>query len=323
MITVIGSMNMDLVVKTERAPEAGETLTGDSFQLIPGGKGANQAVAAAREGGATSMAGRVGDDSFGQALLQSLAQDPIDTRQVQVMAGLSTGVASITVDQQGQNRILVIPGANGSFIAPDIEALRPLIASSHVLLLQLEIPLEAVEKALRIAQEEGVYSILNPAPAVPLPPSFYPMARMMTPNETELALLSGLEVTSELQEQEAGRTLLDRGLENLVITLGARGSLLMNRQGQAYFPAYRVPVVDSTAAGDCFNGVLAAGIDRLIGSRQAGKGPFVPSLEDLAPLIDRASRAAAIAVTRKGAQPSLPWARETDDFNKWHAKQGL
>ncbi len=323
MITVIGSLNMDLVIKAERAPQAGETLIADSFQEIPGGKGANQAVAAAREGAQTFMAGRVGQDAFGQSLLQSLAQDPIDITYIEKVPGLSTGIASITVDQAGQNRIRVVSGANGSLEASDIQALRPLIARSHVLLLQLEIPMEAVEEALILAREEAVFSILNPAPALALPPSFYHLVNLMTPNESELAQLSGLPVSSREQVDQAGRQLLERGLENLVITLGQDGALAMNLQGKLHFPAYRVRVEDSTAAGDCFNGVLAAGIDRLIQARADGPKAFVPSLEDLAPIIDRASRAAALSVTRPGAQPSLPWTQEVDDFDSWYEKQGL
>ena len=323
MITVIGSLNMDLVIKAERAPQAGETLIADSFQEIPGGKGANQAVAAAREGAQTFMAGRVGQDAFGQSLLQSLAQDPIDITYIEKVPGLSTGIASITVDQAGQNRILVVSGANGSLEASDIQALRPLIARSHVLLLQLEIPMEAVEEALILAREEAVFSILNPAPALALPPSFYHLVNLMTPNESELAQLSGLPVSSREQVDQAGRQLLERGLENLVITLGQDGALAMNLQGKLHFPAYRVRVEDSTAAGDCFNGVLAAGIDRLIQARADGPKTFIHSLEDLAPIIDRASRAAALSVTRPGAQPSLPWAQEVDDFDSWYEKQGL
>lgn len=317
MITVIGSLNMDLVIRAERAPGPGETLTGESFQLIPGGKGANQAVAAARDGAPCAMAGRLGDDAFGRALMESLGRDPIDRSYIQLLEGISTGVAGITVDAQGQNRILVVPGANGSFQARDMEEFRPLIARSHVLLLQLEIPLEAVERALTIAREEGVYSILNPAPATDLPSSFYRLADLMTPNESELALLSGLPVSDLDQVRQAGQILLDRGLQRLLVTLGSRGSLLMDREAWTSFPAYRVKALDTTAAGDCFNGVLASGIDRLI-QREKSRRDFSPSLEDLSPVIDRASRASAISVTRPGAQPSLPRKEETDAFDLWY-----
>lgn len=318
MITIIGSINMDLVVNTQRAPEQGETVTGDDFHQIPGGKGANQAVAAARDGAATVMAGRVGNDAFGNILIETLGQDPIDTSFIEKVSDTSTGVAQIIVDQQGHNRIVVVPGANGCFTADDMDALRPLIARSNVLLLQLEIPLEAVERALVIAREERVFSILNPAPAVSLPSSIYQNADLMTPNETELLLLSDWPKQDTSAFDRAGAVLLERGLSTLVVTLGEQGSLLINNKGNARFTAYRVAMVDSTAAGDCFNGVLAAGIDRLIEARKDRLYPFIPSIDELAPIIDRATRAAAISVTRRGAQPSIPKAHETDAFDSWY-----
>ena len=318
MITVIGSINMDLVVNTQRAPEQGETVTGDNFHQIPGGKGANQAVAAARDGSTTVMVGRVGNDAFADSLIATLCEAPIDTSFIERIKDISTGVAQITVDQEGHNRIVVVPGANGRFTANDMEALRPLIARSNVLLLQLEIPLEAVERALIIAREEKVFSILNPAPAIPLPPSIYQNTDLMTPNETELLLLSDWPNQDTSAFVQAGAVLLERGLSTLVVTLGEQGSLLINHKGNAHFAAYRVAMVDSTAAGDCFNGVLAAGIDRLIEARKDSLYPFIPSIDELAPIIDRATRAAAISVPRRGAQPSIPKAHETDAVDSWY-----
>ena len=318
MVTVIGSMNMDLVVTAQRAPEQGETVTGDDFQQIPGGKGANQAVAAARDGAETAMVGRVGEDAFSDILIDTMKKDPIDTRYIEKISQISTGVAQITVDHHGHNRIVVVPGANGSFTADDMESLRPLIARSNVLLMQLEIPLKAVERALVIAKEEGVFSILNPAPAINLPDSIYKNVDLMTPNETELLLLSGWHADDTTSWDQAGAVLLERGLKTLLVTLGEQGSLLINHQGDAHFAAYRVRMLDSTAAGDCFNGVLASGIDRLIGRYKCKKGAFTPSIEELAPIIDRATRAAAIAVTRRGAQPSIPEAHEIDAFDTWY-----
>lgn len=317
MITVIGSLNMDLVVTAERAPEQGETVTGTGFAQIPGGKGANQAVAAARGGARVAMAGRVGDDAYGRALVEALEKDPVDTSAIEKIPGIPTGIAAITVDQKGHNRIVVVPGANGRLTPKTAEDLRGLIARSRVLLLQLEIPLDAVGRAIEIAREEGVCCILNPAPALSLPDFFYTHVDMLTPNETELALLSG-----RTDIREGARVLLERGLATLLVTLGEDGALLLTPEGERHFPAYRVAMTDSTAAGDCFNGNLAAGMDRLLEGRTADK-TFVPSLIDLVPVIDRAMKAAAISVTRQGAQPSLPEAEEIDRFDSWYPEHRL
>lgn len=323
MITVIGSLNMDLVVTTDRAPEEGETVTGTGFFQFPGGKGANQAVAAARSGAKTVMAGRVGRDSFGQELISSLARDPIDTSPIESVEGVPTGTAAITVDRQGHNRIVVVPGANGILTAADMEALRPLIAQSNVLLLQLEIPFKAVEKAVAIARQEGVYCMLNPAPAVSLPQAFYQEVDLLTPNEIELGRLAGMPTESPGNWRPAGHVLLDRGLQTLVVTLGAEGSLAMGSQTELHLPAYRVRMVDSTAAGDCFNGALAAAIDAMIEAQGKSSRRIVFSPADLAPAIDRATRAAAMSVTRQGAQPSIPLQSEVDRFDDWFEKHRL
>lgn len=323
MITVIGSLNMDLVVTTDRAPEEGETVTGSGFFQFPGGKGANQAVASARSGAKTAMAGRVGKDAFGQALVSSLARDPIDTTRIEMTNGLATGMAAITVDRQGHNRIVVVPGANGSLTAGHMEALRPLIAQSNVLLLQLEIPFEAVEKAVSLARQENVYCMVNPAPAMTLPHSFYHQVDLLTPNESELGLLAGMASQTPEDWRAAGRVLLDRGLQTLVVTLGGEGCLAMDGQNELHLPAYRVRMVDSTAAGDCFNGALAAAIDAMIEARGKTARRTVFSPMDLAAALDRATRAAAISVTRQGAQPSIPWQKEVDHFDGWFEKHRL
>lgn len=323
MVTLIGSLNMDLVVTADRAPREGETVTGSSFSQFPGGKGANQAVAAARSGARTVLAGRVGDDAFGDALIRSLARDPLDTSRIEIISGTPTGIASITVDGQGHNRIVVVPGANGTFKAGDMEALRPLIAQSNVLLLQLEIPLEAVERAVAIARQENVYCMVNPAPALALPESLYRQADLLTPNETELGLLAGLSISGASSWSAAAKILLKRGLPALVITLGEKGSLALDNESDLHLPAYQVKMLDSTAAGDCFNGALAAEIDAMIGTggKSSSRVFFTPA--QLAPAIDRATRAAAISVTRRGAQPSIPWREEVDRFDGWFEKHRL
>lgn len=323
MITVIGSLNMDLVVTTDRAPEAGETVPGQTFSQYPGGKGANQSVAAARSGAVTAMAGRVGRDLFGDALLRALSQDPLDLSAVEQLADHPTGTATITVDRQGQNRIVVVAGANGTFKPEEMERFRPLIARSHVLLCQLEIPLGAVAKALEIAREEGVFCLVNPAPALPLPDVFYRQVDLLTPNASELELLAGMTLEDEADWREAGRILMEKGLGTLIVTLGETGCLLMDGQTVSRFPAYRVKAVDTTAAGDCFNGVLAAELDALIEEEGRGKPARRFTGATLAPAIDRAMRASAMSVTRKGAQPSLPWRHEIDDFDDWYRTHRL
>ena len=264
MITVIGSINMDLVVTAKRAPDMGETVMGTSWTQIPGGKGANQAVAAARSGGETWMVGRLGKDAFGNTLLESLKHDPLHIDHVEIHENAPTGIAAIVVDASGRNRITVISGANYTIHADDIDRLRPLIARSSVLLMQLEIPLDAVERALIIAKEEHTFSILNPAPATELPDHFYRLANLMTPNESELAILSGCPTQTESEWIAACRVLLDRGLSSIIVTLGDKGAFYMDQNTERKYPVYRVTAVDTTAAGDSFNGTLASEIARYL-----------------------------------------------------------
>ncbi len=322
MITVIGSINMDLVVTTERAPEAGETVLGNSFRQILGGKGANQAVAAARCGAHTTMVGRVGTDSFGDDILRGLQRDLTDVSMIQRIDNTPSGIASILVDGKGQNRITVVSGANYSFTTSDINALRPLIASSQVLLVQLEIPLNIVYQSLEIAHEEGVFTILNPAPAVNLPMEIYRTIDLLTPNESELSLLTGMPTSTRPQWIDAAHELHRRGVRALLVTLGSEGSLYMNNSGDMkHVPAYRVRAVDTTAAGDCFNGALACEIDRLIAESGEQTRHFSPTADQMAMAIDFATRASAISVTRVGAQPSLPYRHEIEAFDEWYKNQ--
>lgn len=332
MITVIGSINMDLVVTAKRAPDMGETVMGTSWTQIPGGKGANQAVAAARSGGETWMVGRLGQDAFGNTLLESLKRDPLHIDHIEIHEDAPTGIAAIVVDSSGRNRITVISGANYTIHADDINRLRPLIARSSVLLMQLEIPLDAVERALIIAKEEHTFSILNPAPATELPDRFYRLADLMTPNESELAILSGCPTQTEGEWIAACRVLLDRGLSSILVTLGDKGAFYMDQKTKRTYPAYSVSAVDTTAAGDSFNGTLAGEIARYLkknSTKYSGESPSLTDTSGFSPsfqipydildrAVDRATRAAAITVTRKGAQPSLPTAQEIDDFDMWY-----
>ena len=257
------------------------------------------------------------------ALVRSLARDPIDTSAIERIAGVPTGTAAITVDSRGHNRIVVVPGANGAWTASHVEAIRSLIAQSNVLLLQLEIPLEAVARAVTIAREENVFCMVNPAPALPLPADFYPSIDLLTPNENELGLLSGITLGGPRGWRNAARVLLNRGLPAIVVTLGEEGSLAMDDKSDMHLPAYPVKMVDSTAAGDCFNGTLAAEIDVMLEARGKTCSRTAFTVMELAPAIDRATRAATISVTRRGAQPSIPWREEIDRFETWFEEHRL
>jgi ribokinase len=320
MIAVIGSINMDLVVMADRAPDAGETVLGNNFYQVFGGKGANQAVAAARCGAETTMVGRVGNDSFGETILKGLKREFADGAAIERIDGVPTGIAVILVDAKGQNRITVISGANHTFTEESIEALRPVIARSRVLLLQLEIPLDAVHRALAIAREEGVFTILNPAPALELPSDTYKYIDLLTPNESELSILTDLPTGTRPQQIEAARTLYRRGVKSLIVTLGSFGSLCIDHEENVkHIPAYRVDAIDTTAAGDCFNGAVACEIDRMLAEQSTDI--FAPTTDELVRAIEFATKASAISVTKIGAQPSLPYRHEIDDFDDWYRAQ--
>lgn len=289
-VVVFGSINMDLVVRAPRLPAPGETLTGHTFFTVPGGKGANQAVACGRLGVPTRMVGRVGRDVFAATLRASLAEAGVDTAGVVETPGPS-GVAAIAVDDAAENTIVVVPGANGAVGADDVARLDAALAGARVLLLQLEVPLDAVVAAAGAARRRGVTVVLDPAPARTLPPELYALADIITPNETEAAALAGAPVHDEAGAARAARELLARGVGRVVIKLGARGAYAADAAGGATSPAFPVTPVDTVAAGDAFNGGLAAALCE-------GR-PFDEALRwGLA--------AGAISVTRVGAQPSMP-----------------
>ncbi len=294
-IVVVGSLNMDLVARAPRLPVPGETLSGASFSTVPGGKGANQAVAAARLGGRTAMIGCVGDDAFGAQLRAGLAADGVDCRGVRTAGGVSSGVALIVVDDQGRNGIVVVPGANGRLSPADVDARQDDLAAARAVVLQLETPLATVEHAARRARALGKLVVLNPAPARALPPSLVACADLLVPNELEAAALVGARVASPLDAAEAGRRLRGAGAGAVLVTLGAQGVVAVTDREARHHPAPRVEAVDTTAAGDTFIGGLCAA---LVGGRP------------LAAAIAFAQAAAAISVTRPGAQPSIPRLRE-------------
>lgn len=300
-ITVIGSLNIDLVVQAPRMPAPGETVIGHGFHTIPGGKGANQAVAAAKLGAQVTMVGRVGDDSFGQMQRQGMEALGIRTDFLITDEEEPTGTALIVVDAQGQNSIVVVSGANGHLTPADVEAARPAIEVSDAVLLQLENPISTVQHAAGVARELGVPVVLNPAPAPgqQLPAPLLRNVNYLIPNEIEAAALTGIQVTDHNNAKRAAARLRAQGVEAVILTLGAQGALAVSSQGTFYVPAFSVQAVDTTAAGDAF--VAAFGVALCEG-------------QPLPEALRFANAAGALTVTRLGAQPSLPSREEVEAF---------
>ncbi|SEI16909.1 ribokinase [Pseudomonas asplenii] len=299
-VVVIGSLNMDLVTRAERLPRAGETLIGQSFGTVPGGKGANQAVAAARLGAQVSMVGCVGDDAYGQQLRDALLVEGIDCQAVTAVDGVSSGVALIVVDDSSQNAIVIVAGGNGCLTTEVVKGFDAVLQAADVIICQLEVPLETVGYALKRGRELGKTVILNPAPAsAPLPADWYASIDYLIPNESEASALSGLSVDSQATAEAAATRLMAAGAGKVIITLGAQGSLFADGQGFTHFPAPKVQALDTTAAGDTFVGGFAAAL-------AAGKSE--------AEAIRFGQVAAALSVTRAGAQPSIPQLSEVQGF---------
>ena len=294
-IVVVGSLNMDLVMRTPRVPAGGETLHGHEFSTLPGGKGANQAVACARLGAKVSMIGQVGDDAFGQALRDGLRADGIDVGGVKQTSAVGSGVAMILVEDVGQNRIMLASGANGVLTPADVDVHAATIEGAALLVLQLEVPMPVVQRAVDIACVAGVPVLLNPGPAELLPESLWAQIDILVPNETEASLLSGVAVNDAPSAFAAGQIFRQRGVRCVLVTLGEQGVAAVDAMGLRHLPALRVTAVDTTAAGDTFIGGLAAGLVEGL------------SLDAAVALGQRAS---ALCVTRHGAQPSIPYRRE-------------
>ena len=301
-IIVFGSINMDLVATAPHLPTAGETLLGYDFFQAPGGKGANQAVAIAKLGIPTQIVGRVGKQGFSQELIDNLATNDVKTDNVFVDETVSSGVAIINVDDAGENQIVVIPGANGQVNQEDVERLSQLLPGKKALLLQLEIPLPAVIAAAEAARKVGVKVILDPAPAQKeLPKELYPLVDILTPNQVEAAQLVGFPVSDEDSAKKAAEILLQKGVKCAVVKLGAKGVYCSTPTESFFTPAFTVKTVDTTAAGDAFNGGLAAALSQQLSLKQA---------------IVWGSAAGALAATKSGAQFSLP---DRDTFDKFLA----
>lgn len=301
VITVVGSCNMDLVVKASKIPIKGETVLGGDFFMIPGGKGANQAVATAKLGAEVYFVGRIGDDTFGEECICNLKKEGVQTQYIVRDRKNPSGVALIMVDKEGHNIIVVAPGANHRLCVEDIKESESVIASSNVLVLQLEIPMVVVKYAVELARKCSVCIILNPAPAQNLSHNLLEKIDILTPNEIEAGILSGIEVTDIDSAKKAARNLLDKGVKAVVLTMAEKGVLLATGNGIRLVPAKKVKAVDTTAAGDAFTGGLAYSLSE-------GK--------TLYQAVNFANHVAALSVTKIGAQSSMPTRNELGLFMK-------
>ncbi len=298
-IVVVGSSNTDMIIKMPRIPLPGETISGGKFSMAAGGKGANQAVAAARAGAQVTLIARVGADLFGETAIENFEADGINVNCVLKDDEAPSGTALIFVGEDGENSIGVAQGANGRLSKADIEKFRDIIASADMLVMQLETPMESVTAAAEIAAAQGVRVILNPAPATPVPAEVLQHVDILTPNEHEARVLTGLEVRDEVSAANAAHILMKQGVDTVLVTLGAQGAFAASKTFNGMVKGFAVNAVDSTAAGDVFNGALAVALCE-------GK----PLRESVV----FANAAAAISVTKLGAQPSIPRRREIELF---------
>lgn len=299
-ILVVGSINLDLVIRSPHIPGPGETVLGTDFGTFPGGKGANQAVAAARQGADVTFLGRVGKDEFGKQLLDGLKAEGIAVQHVGIDKEAPSGVAFITLDAHGENCIVVAPGANYKLSREIIRQAEIAFTHTDLLLVQLEIPLDTVMAAVGKAKEQGMRVVLNPAPAQMLPDGLFSRVDVLIPNESECAMLSGHPVGSLNEIQAAAAVLIDKGVGSVVVTLGDRGAYLLERDLPGiHIPAYRVEVVDTTSAGDAFLGAFSVSLS---------EG------NSLVESVKRGCAAGALAATRLGAQPSIPTREEVEQL---------
>ena len=298
-VTVVGSFMYDLVATAPRRPKTGETLIGDSFGMFLGGKGSNQAIAASRTGASVTMVGRLGNDLFGDQFLEKLSEEGINTDFVVQDTKNGTGVGMPLIDSSGQNSIVIIPQANMALTVKNIDKAESVIADSDVLVLQCEVPMEANKRAAEIANKNDTLVILNPAPACEIPDAILSLTDLLTPNESETEILTGMPTHSNEQAIEAAHNLLSKGIETVILTLGSRGSFLLTEKMDKLIPAYSVNVIDTTAAGDAYCGALAASL---------AQGAHIEEAVKIA------NAAGALAVTKLGAEPSLPTKKAIDQL---------
>ena len=298
-VTVVGSFMYDLVATVPRRPKTGETLVGNTFGMFLGGKGANQAIAASRAGSKVTMVGRLGNDFFGKQFLEKFSREGINTDFVTQDDENGTGVAMPLIDASGDNSIVIIPQANMALTVENINQAQSTIADADVLVMQCEVPMDANQRAAEIAKQNDTLVILNPAPAQLIPDQILKLVDIIIPNEIETETLTGLPTKTENEVLVAGRNLLSKGVETVILTLGDRGSLLLNEDGEKLIPAFDVSVVDTTSAGDSFCGVLAASLANGISINLS---------------VEIANAAGALAVTKLGAEPSLPQRDAIDDL---------
>ncbi|CAK7083427.1 MAG: Ribokinase [Parabacteroides sp.] len=298
-ILVVGSSNTDMVIKARHLPRPGETILGGSFFMNPGGKGANQAVTIARLGGQVTFICKTGSDIFGHQSQQLFEEEGINTSYIFSDSEHPSGVALITVDENAENCIVVASGANANLLPSDLNKADEAIAEADLILMQLEIPMETVEYVAEQGHRLGKKVILNPAPAHPLSPSLLKHLYMITPNETEAEMISGIKITDEASAIEAAKVLVHMGVQNVIITLGSKGALAYCDKNVEMVPALKVEAVDTTAAGDVFNGALTVALS---------EGRSLPEA------VRFACKASAISVTRVGAQSSVPYRNEVDIF---------
>lgn len=304
-VAVVGSFNMDLVVKAARRPRKGETLIGDDFGIFIGGKGTNQAIAAARLGAEVHMIGRLGTDLFGDMFLSAFKKEEINTDFIVRDPEVGTGVGTPVIDADGDNSIIIVPRANMRLTPEDVQKAGKPISETDVLILQLEVPIEASKRAAEIAKSGGATVILNPAPATKLDDDFIKLMDILTPNEVETEMLTGIPVADRTGAERAAKSLLEKGVSAVILTLGERGALLVTKDLIQEIPSYQVKVVDTTAAGDAFCGALATALARR---------------ESLEQATAYANAAGALAVTVLGAEPSMPTAAKLDEFLRQQRK---
>lgn len=298
-ICVVGSSNIDLISRVPRLPNLGETLVGRSFQIGYGGKGANQAVMAAKLGAQVAMVTKLGRDVFGEGTLNNYREQGIDTTYVMFDDARSSGVAPIFVDDNAQNFIVIVPGANDALLPSDVQMAQDAIRAANIVVCQLEVPTETALEAFRLAKSANVITILNPAPAAPLPDELLKLCDICAPNETETELLTGSPVRTIADAKAAARKLQARGPKTVILTLGERGALVLNEGMAEYLPAVQVNAVDPTGAGDAFIGSLAV---------------FVGEGRPLGESVRRANAVAALSVTHLGTQVSFPQRAAVDEF---------